>query len=206
MSPFSFGRVNPFPVGCETQWISAIRGCFVIVSWSNVSHAVKRDLSPRMTIHASSPTILPNVLRTLTVGRPRTAATDGRTHADRLHAGKLPDFRGSLERIHESGGVLPTATPRPDFVNRGISTFCLGDYRRIPDLRLISRTRCGRFRCESKISRLLPRWSYRQAVRARLPARPTSPRIQSRAPDETTAINRPERVNSEPAPALRPTK
>ena len=202
--PFSFGRVNPFPLGCETQWISAIRDCFGIVSRSNISHAVKRDLSPRMTIHASSPTLTPNALLPWAVDGSRTAGAVGRTHADCLHAGKLPDFRWSLERIHESGSVLPTAAPRPDFVNRRISTFCLGDYRRIPDLCLISRTRYGRFRCESKISRLLPRWPYRQAIRTRLPAYPAPhTQLPARRIPHIQRDNRPqppERVDGEPTP------
>ena len=204
MSPFSFGRVNPFPVGCETQWISAIRDCFGIVSRSNISHAVKRDLSPRMTIHASSPTLTPNALLSWAVGGSRTAGAVGRTHADCLHAGKLPDFRGSLERIHESCGVFPTVAPRPDFVNRGISTFCLGDYRRIPDLWLISRTRCGSFRCKPRISRVLPRWPYRQAIRTRLPAYPAPhTQLPARRIPHIQRDNRPqppERVDGEPTP------
>ena len=134
----------------------------------------------------------------------QTAGAVGRTHADYLHAGKLPDFRGSLERIHESGGVLPTATPRPDFVNRRISTFCLGDYRRIPDLWIISRTRDGRFRCESKISRVLPRWPYRQAIRTRLPAYPAPhTQLPARRIPHIQRDNRPqppERVDGEPTP------
>ncbi len=157
-----------------------------------------------MIICASSPTLTPNALLPWAVGGSRTAGAVGRTHADCLHAGKLPDFRWSLERIHESDSVLPTAAPGPDFVNRRISTFCLGDYRRIPDLCLIFRTRYGRFRCESKISRLLPRWPYRQAIRTRLPAYPAPhTQLPARRIPHIQWDNHPqppERVDGEPTP------
>jgi hypothetical protein len=218
LSPFSFGRVNPFPVYSERDECLRFGVVLAIVSRSNVNHAVKRcsrvakrcsravkrDLSPQITICASSPAMTPNALLPWAVGGSRTAGAVGRTHADCLHAGKLPDFRWSLERIHESGSVLPTAAPRPDFVNRRISTFCLGDYRRIPDLCLISRTRYGRFRCESKISRLLPRWPYRQAIRTRLPAYPAPhTQLPARRIPHIQRDNRPqppERVDGGPTP------
>ncbi len=226
LSPFSFGRVNPFPVYSERDECLRFGVVLAIVSRSNVNHAVKRcsrvakrcsravkrDLSPQITICASSPSMTPNALLPWAVGGSRTAGAVGRTHADCLHADKLPDFRWSLERIHESGSVLPTAAPRPDFVNRRISTFCLGDYRRIPDLCLISRTRYGRFRCESKISRLLPRWPYRQAIRTRLPAYP-APHTQlpaRRIPhiQRDTALNRLNAwtVGRLPTPPVMPTR
>lgn len=203
---------QPFPVYSERDECLRFGVVLAIVSRSNVNHAVKRDLSPQITICASSPAMTPNALLPWAVGGSRTAGAVGRTHADCLHAGKLPDFRWSLERIHESGSVLPTAAPRPDFVNRRISTFCLGDYRRIPDLCLISRTRYGRFRCESKISRLLPRWPYRQAIRTRLPAYP-APHTQlpaRRIPhiQRDTALNRLNAwtVGRLPTPPVMPTR
>ena len=204
LSPFFLRTRQPFSGVLGTRRVSAIRGCFGNLSRSNVNHAVKRDLSPQITICASSPSMTPNALLPWAVGGSRTAGAVGRTHADCLHAGKLPDFRGSLERIHESCGVFPTVAPRPDFVNRRISTFCLGDYRRIPDLCLISRTRYGRFRCESKISRLLPRWPYRQAARTRLPAYPAPhTQLPARRIPHIQRDNRPqppERVDGGPTP------